>query len=412
MSSSAQHDFVDAIERNDSSRVEYFISSNAVDINELLQHQRWVEAARQVYAPALVLATELGHVAIVDLLLQAGALIDKCDSIGMTACHTAAMKGHCDVLAQLLVRRANLDCRDSRNRLPIDVACHHLKFDAAACLIDAGASLENVDRSLLCDAAGRSISVINALLRRGVVVGELRFDDGGTALHSAALSDAFDSALLSALVNVCGIDIDVRDSDGATSSIGASSFGRDKQLAWFIDAGADTDCVDNGGRNALYHACRDAAAECVLLLIAAGTDVHRISADGDTALHAIARFSFSRSVEDARTCVHALLSAGTNIEAIDRRGVSARQALADRGVVVAVDPAQVDAARRRIAKIRIDFVRRRALQICVGLHCLDLDALQTCEILLHACGPVAPLIPFHRWWAIATTVKQFDFARK
>jgi hypothetical protein len=52
-------------------------------------------------------------------------------------------------------------------------------------------------------------------------------------------------------------------------------------------------------------------------------------------------------------------------------------------------------------------VRQRALQVCVGLQSLGLDALQMCEIAQHSCGHVAHLIAFHQWWTIATTVKHF-----
>jgi hypothetical protein len=63
---------------------------------------------------------------------------------------------------------------------------------------------------------------------------------------------------------------------------------------------------------------------------------------------------------------------------------------------------QVEMARREIAKVRLDFVRWRALEVCIGLQPLQLDALQLCEILQHSCGPVACVIAFHQWW---TTVK-------
>jgi hypothetical protein len=60
-----------------------------------------------------------------------------------------------------------------------------------------------------------------------------------------------------------------------------------------------------------------------------------------------------------------------------------------------------------LPKARIDFVRDRALRVCIGLQSLELDALQLCEILLFASGRVAQLILFHIWWKIATTVKHF-----
>jgi hypothetical protein len=47
-------------------------------------------------------------------------------------------------------------------------------------------------------------------------------------------------------------------------------------------------------------------------------------------------------------------------------------------VVVArtIDPDQGEAAHRDIAKARIDFVRCRALHVCIALQSLELDALQ------------------------------------
>jgi hypothetical protein len=62
-----------------------------------------------------------------------------------------------------------------------------------------------------------------------------------------------------------------------------------------------------------------------------------------------------------------------------------------------------------VASQRLDFdlVRERAFQICVGLHPLDISALQLCEILMHSFGALGSLIAFHQWWAIATKVKHF-----
>jgi len=105
--------------------------------------------------------------------------------------------------------------------------------------------------------------------------------------------------------------------------------------------------------------------------------------------------------------VNAFLAAGADIDHVSPGDVSVRQVMADE-FSWSVDAAAVDRARRRIARLRLDFVRYRALEICIGLQERGLDALQTCEILLHACGPVAPLIRFHHWWKIATTVKHFS----
>jgi hypothetical protein len=101
--------------------------------------------------------------------------------------------------------------------------------------------------------------------------------------------------------------------------------------------------------------------------------------------------------------VHALLAAGADLDAADESGQTPRMCLAERRVTV--DPQQVESARRDIARTRLDFVRYRAMDVCIGLQPLQLDALQVCEILQLACGPLARLIAFHQWWKIATTVK-------
>jgi hypothetical protein len=103
--------------------------------------------------------------------------------------------------------------------------------------------------------------------------------------------------------------------------------------------------------------------------------------------------------------VNVMLAADADLDAVDQDGNSARQQLLANHRLT-FDDAQaaeaVEAARREIAKVRLDFVRHRAWQVCIGLQSRSLDALQMCELLLFACGPVAPLIPFHQWWKIAT----------
>jgi hypothetical protein len=108
--------------------------------------------------------------------------------------------------------------------------------------------------------------------------------------------------------------------------------------------------------------------------------------------------------------VHSLLAAGADVDAADRDCITARQILGREGL--SIDLSAVDVERARIARMRLDFVRCRAFQVCLGLQSLQLDALQLCEILVHACGPAATFVAFHHWWKIATTVKHFACNQK
>jgi hypothetical protein len=69
---------------------------------------------------------------------------------------------------------------------------------------------------------------------------------------------------------------------------------------------------------------------------------------------------------------------------------------------IAVDRACIAIARRQWEALRL-----RALLVCIGLQSAQLSALEMCEILANAFAPLELLVPFHKVWAIATTVKHF-----
>jgi hypothetical protein len=102
----------------------------------------------------------------------------------------------------------------------------------------------------------------------------------------------------------------------------------------------------------------------------------------------------------------ALVAAGGDLDQPNEEGETPRMIATRRNVALPTAD-EIDAARHRIAKARLDLVRERAFQICVGLQSFRLNALQLCEILMHSFGALGSLIAFHQWWAIATKVKHF-----
>jgi ankyrin repeat protein len=387
---SSLDEFVKAIDDGDSSMVESLISRSVVDVN--------VRLPRTCQRPALVHAACGGQQEIVDILLRANARIDDTDERGWTACHVAAMFGRHDVLVLLLARQPNLAVVDVHGNTALCYAALLSAYDdgrSALMLLEAGASLEAVRHDHLCHFASTSTDAIRALTTRGVVVRAIVARNGATPLHCASLYTR-DADVFDLLVNVCGINVNLPCRDGQTcahsAAIGQNSFA----LGWLIKAGADVNVADNDGGTPLQ---RVSTLECAVMLLAAGANVCARDNNGQTPLHCVALEGNSFAA------VHALLAAGADLDVANDAGESARQVLARRGLTI--KPSLVEAARRIIAKARLDFVRDRALQVCIGLQSLELDALQMCEILQFACGPVAPLIPFHIWWKIATTVKHF-----
>jgi ankyrin repeat protein len=385
---SSLEEFATAIETGDSSTLELLISNGSVDVNARLP--------RLFQPPALVLAADCGQKDFVDILLRANARIDDSDERGSTACHAAAQGGHHDVLALLLARQPNLAAVDAAGETAFCIALEVCDSDGGRCalmLLEAGASLKGGVSCDFCLFASKSMAAIQALMDRGVVVRNLRNLDNGTPLHEAAWR-CQDAGVFNMLVNVCGIDLETRDRCGQTCLGSAAARGNVVALRCLLNAGAEVNVAEKDGETPLHWTNKH---DCAVMLLAAGANVCSRDNIGRTALH---------RAWNGLTAVHSLLAAGADLNATDNAGETARQALARHGWTI--EPDQIEVARKDIARTRIDFVRCRALEVCISFQSLRFNALQMCEILVFACGPVAQLVPFHIWWTIATTVKHFQ----
>lgn len=349
-------------------------------------------------ATALIRAVVRGQLDEIEALLNAGAQIDVSCVGGRTACHAAVVNGDAGILAALLARRPNLALREY-GQTALDFALVSRHPQLIAMLIAAGAPIDGHVRRRLCEVAVLSSAIVQALMDRGVVLRELFDEQQRTPLHWAGVG-VCDLAALDMLVNVCKIDVNQRDSYGCTCLHIAAHRGEHEQLRWLVGAGADIEAENNDRRTPMHYACSSGKIQSVQLLVAFGADVNARDARGGMPVSVAARTA-------TRQVLHCLLAAGGNFDIPDQTGRTASAILAYNLIFFHEDQADIDAARKSIARLRVDMVRHRALQVCVGLQSRELDALQICEILLRACGPVAPLVPFHTWWQIATTVKHF-----
>jgi hypothetical protein len=206
------------------------------------------------------------------------------------------------------------------------------------------------------------------------------------------------------LTTVAAIDIDAQADDGSTCAHVCAANQHVNLLRALVDLGANLNLVDAYGRTALHTALISLNHQCALLLLAAGIDVHVKDAQGRTVCH-YAASGVANSLIPLEI-LHAVLAARADFDAPDNDGSTPRQICLDHNRSMPTVH-EIECAKRRIVRKQLEIVRRRAVQVCLGLQPLGLDALCMCEILAHACGPVAPFVPFHCWWQIATTVKHF-----
>lgn len=340
------------------------------------------------------------------LLLKFGARIDDVDAIKQSACHLAAACNFASIAAVLLAHRPNLSLKDKNGDTAANRSIRNRfgsrDIDAvAAMLIRAGAPLDDYDRHELARMASWGTREI---LDIGIDFKWLWDIRRQTPFHIAIRSRA-DLSVLSRLID-CGVDLEARSKESQNClGIAVSRF-RVDAVRLLLLAGADVIDGEHEEPQYLLHVSATFAYDtCTLLLLAAGVDVAARCPNGETALLVAAKRQTERPLASWMENMSAMIAAGADLDAAADDGQTPRQVLAECGRTV--DPEQVETARREIAALRFDLVRKRATAVCIGLQSLRLNALQLCEILLHACGPVARVVPFHQWWNIATTVKHF-----
>jgi hypothetical protein len=214
-------------------------------------------------------------------------------------------------------------------------------------------------------------TVVQAMLDCGINVCKLVPD----ALHDAVSKRELNFDLISMLITVCHFDVNARN-------------------FW---------C-----QSPLYIAILEGTLLSISVLLAAGADVNaRVShEDGESIFHkAMQLYEKERCLSQRMPQIRAFVACGADLDKPSRRGRTAREILTKKNLIL--KPNSLKTTHRHLAQCRLDLVRYRALAVCVALHSLRIDALQMCEILQYACGPIACTIPFHQWWKLATTVKHF-----
>jgi ankyrin repeat protein len=294
-------------------------------------------------------------------LLARNAPINERDNYGMTPLLLAAKSGRNDLVVFLLENNAVIDGTDGTLTLwtALHFAAQNGHNEVVQTLLKNNATLNatcwNGWTALHIATIHAHIEVVQTLLANNAAI-NAKETHGWTPLHYACQNYRLEIAKTLLAYNAA-ID-EKTNEDGFTPLHLAALYGRDKMVATLIDNGAAIDEKTKTGTTALCLAAQNRHDDVVHTLIV-----------------------YNAAIGEMKNALQYLAS------------LSCLQ-------------------QKFVTKARVDLIRSRALQICIGLQSLHLDALRTCEILLFACAienwTIAQLIPFHIWWNIATFVKHFS----
>ncbi len=165
-----------------------------------------------------------GRLERVRWLLARGAPRDAaCDRFGQTALHVACLRGHIDIVRELIAADAGVNIRDLRGWTPLHSASIRGLADIVRVLIAGGADINIVN-----------IDTVRALLEAVAAV-DITDNDGLTPLYYACYNGQADIVL--ALI-AAGADVNLADERGRTLLDVAMHFSHESIVNTLIEAGA------------------------------------------------------------------------------------------------------------------------------------------------------------------------------
>jgi len=217
---------------------------------------------------ALAIASEYGHLHVVNELLNRGANIEAQDDEAGTALFLAAGNNHLDVVKELLNRGANVNAR-KYGSTPLYFAAVKNSLNVVKELLDKGAIIsQGGDRLQALHGAvvKNNVDVIEELLDRGANV-EAQDDVGRTALHVAAQHNNNPDIVKQLLDS--GAKINAKTKNGLTALHYAAMYGNINIVPELVGRGANIFAADQYRRTPLDEARENYHEEIAQILLTA-----------------------------------------------------------------------------------------------------------------------------------------------
>ena len=252
------------------------------DVDQVRQMLLSINSINQVSLASgtspLMIACHANNLAMVQLLLDCGALVTFRNASGFTALHWACLStvDDCSILQLLVEHGADVNVTTRSGITAVDYAC---KSEAKLrWLWQHGAS----DESVLLAAARRGFTdIVEAVVLAGVDI-DVRDSSGRTALLRAVSAQCADVARF---LLTCGCNHSLLTSNDGRHPIYHLLYNDDRQtLVCLLAAGANVHVRDFGVRLPLITSLKYTSHSGLDLLLAAGADPNAIDSTGQTAM--------------------------------------------------------------------------------------------------------------------------------
>ena len=194
----------------------------------------------------LLLAAELGHVDIVNLLIEHEVELETEDQHGFTALIISAEKNHAEISKLLLDSGAAIDAEDKAQRTALDWSIIMLSSQVEDLLRENNAP-SGADKSFIAAIQTNNIDSVNTLLAQGADVNEPAYTSK-TPVHYASHSRNIE--ILKLLISN-DANLEAKTEAGVTPLGYAVGLNQPENCRLLLQSGSDVDTVDSFQRTNL-----------------------------------------------------------------------------------------------------------------------------------------------------------------
>lgn len=246
----------------------------------------------------LYVASSVGALACVRVLLKHGADVNKASSSGSVPLMVAVQNGHINVVEELVnTGEVDIDGQNEEGATPLIIAASNGHVELTRLLVESGVALDtrtalNGGNTALSIAIAKGYESTVRVLLDGGANPDVSCHGTSTTSQSTPLIEAVRSneTEIARMLIDAGAEVELEDSSGNSPinkwvSISASDDYSMSQL--LLDRGANINLASNGN-TPFFNACKLGRVAMIEYLMERGGDIHQANTDGETPLYVAA----------------------------------------------------------------------------------------------------------------------------
>jgi ankyrin repeat protein len=277
--------------------LEYLIKNKSLNINYEDENKR----------TSLMYASYLGHLNIVQCLVENGANVNHEDKHKCTSLIEASKKKHLKVIEYLIEKNADVNHKEENGITSLMFSCEEGSLDIVKCLVKNNADIEYETplgwTSLMYAAHNGYLNIVKFLVKNKADI-KHKNKNGNNSIILALRSKYFEiveyliKKINNILIYACkeesleiieylvenGADVNEKDNDGMTCLMWASIYGYLTIAEYLVENNADVNEKDNNGITSLMIASLNGHLNIVEYLVENGANVNEKNNLGNTSL--------------------------------------------------------------------------------------------------------------------------------